>query len=143
MAVNEIEIAATPEEVWEALARPGSYDEWVVGAKEIRGADEGFPGTGTRLHHTIGAGPLAIRDSTVVVRSEPPHVLQLHARMGPLGSAHVSLRLEPVAGGTRVVMKERGARGVTRLLQPATDLLLRGRNFVSLENLRDLVERRG
>lgn len=143
MAKTEIEIAAPPEAVWEVLSDPQAYREWVLGAKEIRGADEGFPATGTELHHTIGTGPLTIRDSTVVVRSEPPRVLQLHARLGPLGSADVTLRLEEVDGRTRVVMRERGARGPMQLLQPVNEALLRGRNLLSLEQLRELVERRG
>ncbi|HSO01815.1 MAG TPA: SRPBCC domain-containing protein, partial [Gaiellaceae bacterium] len=111
MAVNEIEIAAAPDDVWAVLAEPDAYARWVVGTKRIRGADEGFPDVGTRLHHTTGVGPLTIRDSTVVLRSERPRVLELEARLGPLGSAHVTLRLEEGGAGTRVVMKERGLRG--------------------------------
>lgn len=143
MAVNEVEIAASPEEVWEVLSDAQSYREWVVGAKEIRDADEGFPQTGTRFHHTIGVGPLTIRDDTLVVRSERPDVLQLHANMGRLGSADVTLRLHGEEGRTRVVMRERGARGAMQALQPVNELLLRGRNLISLEKLRDVVERRG
>jgi uncharacterized protein YndB with AHSA1/START domain len=143
MAVNEIEIAATPDEVWGVLAEPQAYAEWVVGTKRIRGADEGFPATGTRLHHTVGVGPVAVDDSSLVLRSERPSVLELEARLGPLGSAHVTLRLEERGAGTRVVMHEHGLRGATRLLQPAGDLVVRGRNLLSLERLKDIVEQRG
>lgn len=142
MAVNRIEIAATPDEVWEVLAQPDAYARWVVGTKRIRGADAGFPDVGTRLHHTSGVGPLTVDDSTLVLRSERPQVLELEARLGPLGSAHVTLRLEKQNGGTLVVMRERGLRGPSRLLQPGSDLVVRGRNRMSLERLRDLVQRR-
>jgi uncharacterized protein YndB with AHSA1/START domain len=142
VARNEIEIAASPDDVWEVLSDPQAYREWVLGAKEIRGASEGFPETGSELHHTVGAGPLTIKDSTTVVRSERPKVLQLHAKLGPLGSASVTLRLEGEDGRTRVVMHERGARGALQLFQPVNEALLRGRNLISLEKLRDAVERR-
>ena len=143
VAKNEIEIAASPERVWEVLSDPQAYREWVLGAKEIRGADERFPETGSELHHTVGAGPLTIKDSTTVVRSERPSVLQLHAKLGPLGTATVTLRLEGEDGRTRVVMYERGSRGALQFLQPVNEALLRGRNLISLEKLRDAVERRG
>ena len=39
-AENEIEIDAPPERVWEVLANPESFDDWVVGAKDVRDADD-------------------------------------------------------------------------------------------------------
>lgn len=141
MARNEIQIAATPERVWEVLGDPDSYGRWVVGTRRIRAADEAYPAVGTRLHHTIGLGPLTIRDSTRVVASEPPRLLRLEAGLGPLGSAEVELELRPESGGTRLVMRERAGRGPTRLLYPPGELLLRGRNLWSLDRLKKLVER--
>ena len=140
MAENEIEVAAPPERVWEVLADPYSYRLWVTGTKEIRGADESFPAEGSKLYHRVGAGPLSIADSTTVLRSERPALLILDALAGPLGAARVELELERRGEGTRVVLREAPSRGVGRLLHPAGDLFLRGRNRWSLERLRDLVE---
>ena len=53
-----------PEAVWGALADPGGYGYWVVGSKEIRDADPGWPAPGSRFHHTIGFGPFALDDHT-------------------------------------------------------------------------------
>ncbi|HEY7795497.1 MAG TPA: SRPBCC domain-containing protein [Gaiellaceae bacterium] len=142
MAVNEIEVAAPPETVWDVLSDPLAYAEWVQGTKRVRGADEGFPAPGTRLYHTVGAGPLTLSDSTIVVRSEPPRRLVLDARLGPLGSARVDITLHGRDGVTTVVLGERGNRGPGRLLWPAGDVVLRGRNRWSLERLKALVERR-
>lgn len=142
MAVNEIEVAAPPDAVWAVLADPGAYRAWVTGAKRIRGADDGFPDEGTRLYHTVGLGPLTLSDSTRVLRSKPPRLLLLEARLGSLGTALVELTLEPAGDGTLVRMREEGGRGPNRVLQPVGDLLLRGRNAWSLERLKELVEAR-
>jgi uncharacterized protein YndB with AHSA1/START domain len=143
MAVNEIEVAAPPETVWDVLADPQAYAEWVLGTKRIRGADDGFPAEGTRLYHTIGAGPLSLSDWTRVVESEPPRRLVLDARLGPLGAARVVIELYERDGGTRVVVAEQGTRGPNVVLSRAGDVALRGRNRWSLDRLRDLAERRG
>lgn len=142
MAVNEIDVAAPPRAVWEVLADPEAYGEWVVGTRRIRGADDGFPAPGTRLYHTVGAGPLTLSDSTAVVESEPSKRLVLDARLGPLGAARIVIQLREQDGGTRIVLTERGIRGANRVLAPAGDLLVRGRNRWSLEKLRSLVESR-
>lgn len=142
MAVNEIEVAAAAESVWGVLADPQAYAEWVVGTKRIRGADDGFPAEGTRLYHTVGAGPLSLSDSTRVVESEPPSRLVLDARLGPFGAARVTIQLKEHGGVTTVVLAEEGTRGPNRVLASAGDLVLRGRNRWSLEQLKEIVERR-
>lgn len=142
MAVNEIEVAAPPETVWGVLADPEAYAYWVVGTKEIRGADDGFPAEGTWLYQKVGAGPLTLSDSSKVLRADPPRLLLLEARLGPLGSARVEIELRAPGAGTVVGLKETGARGPNRLLQPVGDLLLRGRNKWSLDRLKELAEQR-
>jgi uncharacterized protein YndB with AHSA1/START domain len=142
MAANEIEVAAPPEAVWDVLSDPHAYGEWVLGTKRIRGADEGFPEEGTRLYHTVGAGPLTLSDTTSVVEVDPARRLVLDARMGPLGTARVVIELRESGDGTVVALAERGAAGTTRLLYPAGDLVLRGRNRWSLDRLKTLVESR-
>jgi uncharacterized protein YndB with AHSA1/START domain len=142
MSVNAIEVAAPPGAVWNVLCDSQAYGEWVVGTKRIRGADDGFPAAGTRLYHTVGVGPLTLSDSTRVLESEPQRRLVLDARLGPLGSARVVIVLHEHEGGTTVELGEWGARGPGRLLHPAGDLVLRGRNRWSLDRLKDLAERR-
>jgi uncharacterized protein YndB with AHSA1/START domain len=145
VAVNEIEIAASPDAVFDVLADPALYAYWVIGAKRIRGADDGFPRPGTRLHHTVGVGPLTLSDHSTVVESERPRRLVLDAHLGPIGSAVVTLELEERDGRTRVVMTERASQGIpARVGHKAGNLLLRGRNALSLERLKELAEgRRG
>lgn len=144
MAVNEIEIAVPPERVFAVLADPYAYADWVMGAKEIRGADPGFPQKGTRFHHSVGVGPLVIKHHSRVLEVEANRRLVLDARLQALGSAIVTLQLQPSGSGTRVVMTERAGDGMpARVMHKAGNLVLRGRNFLSLEKLKELAEARG
>jgi uncharacterized protein YndB with AHSA1/START domain len=143
MAVNEIDVSVPPEAVWDVLANPQAYPGWVVGTRAVGAADEGFPAPGTRFRYTGGAGPVNVTDATAVLAAEPGRRLVLETRMGALGSARVEIELSPCEGGTHVVLREHGSAGLNRLLQPAGDLVLRGRNRWSLERLRRLAESRG
>src|SRR3954451_21888989 len=49
---------APPDEVFAVLADARSYGEWVVGSKDVRAADPGFPAPGSRFPHSVGLGPL-------------------------------------------------------------------------------------
>src|SRR3954447_9958229 len=95
-----------PEAVWDALADPAGYEYWVVGSRAIRDADPGFPAPGTRFHHTIGVGPLTVKDHTEVIDSDRPALMHLRAKGRPFGTATVILRMEPVDGGTHVEIVE-------------------------------------
>jgi uncharacterized protein YndB with AHSA1/START domain len=141
MARNDIHIDATPDQVFEVLADPRSYAYWVVGSKAVRGADPHWPERGSRFHHTVGVGPLRIRDHTAVEEVEPGAMLQLHAKARPFGTARVKLLLDREGDGTRVTMIEDAGDLLSALLfMPLTHLLVRGRNDKSLQRLRELAE---
>ena len=144
MARNRRYIDASPERVFAVLADAPAYGEWVVGSKHIRDADATFPAPGSCFHHTIGIGPIALRDHTEVLESDPPRRLRLRARARPLGSATVTLDLAAERHGTLVTMIE-DPSGFTAPLRflPVTHLLTRLRNAESLRRLKALVERRG
>jgi uncharacterized protein YndB with AHSA1/START domain len=143
VARNRQFIQADPETVFAVLSDPSSYGEWVVGSKHIRDADEGFPGQGTRLHHTVGWGPIEIDDHTEVREVDPPRLLKLRARARPAGTAIVTLELTPEGPGTMVTMTEDPGDSATAFLfQPPMHLLVRRRNSESLRRLRELAERR-
>ena len=132
-----------PEAVWEALADAGGYAYWVVGSKVVRDADPGWPAAGTRFHHTIGVGPLRIDDHTESLEAKPPWMLRMRAKARPLGTAQVTLRLEPEGSGTRVRITE-NPDGATAMLSlnPLTHLLTKTRNAESLMRLEELALRR-
>ncbi|MEP6952451.1 MAG: SRPBCC family protein [Solirubrobacteraceae bacterium] len=144
MATNVALIPATPERIWAVLADPESYAYWVVGSDKIRDADAGWPQSGTKIHHTVGVGPLKLNDDTEVVESDPPRRLVLHARARPLGTARVALELTSEGTSTRVVMVEGPDDRFSRLLHnPIADRLLHRRNETALGRLRELAVRPG
>ena len=135
---------ATPDEVVAVLADGWSYPLWVVGATHMRAVDPEWPAVGSRIHHSVGAWPLMVEDYTEVLAIEHGRHLELPARAGPSGEAHLELELEPDLGGTTVTMRENAMSGpgllVPGLLQ---DLGLYPRNVETLQRLSALAARRG
>jgi uncharacterized protein YndB with AHSA1/START domain len=143
VAHNERLVDASPEAVFGVLADPRSYAYWVVGSIEIRDADPNWPEVGSRFHHTVGIGPLRVKDYTVVEDVKPGRFLQLQTKTRPLGNARVKLELERLDGRTRVTMTEDAADKPTAFVfMPLTHLLVRGRNVRSLDRLAELAEGR-
>ena len=69
------------------LAEPNVYDDWVLGAKEVRDADAAWPAVGAKLHHKTGVGPLTVDDETVVEESAPPGASCCSRRSGRSGAS--------------------------------------------------------
>lgn len=138
MAVNEIHIDASPEEVFALLADGKRYADWVVGAKYIRSVDPDWPAPGSKFHHTIGVGPIEIKDSTQVRSVDAPSCLVLEARLRPLGRATVKLEVEPADGGSLVRMTEEPINLPT-IVKRVLDPPILARNAEALRRLRHLV----
>ncbi len=143
MSVTQKQIAAPPEAVWAVLADPDYYAGWVMGARDIRDADEGWPAVGTRFHHTLAMGPFNLHDHSEVTESDAPHRLVLHVKARPFGRGYVELNLVPKAGGTHLEMREGPLSLGARLgHNPVANLLLHGRNVESLRRLAAFAEGR-
>ncbi len=141
MARNRILINAPRDRVFGVLSNPRSYAHWVVGSKEVRAAEADWPAKGTKFHHTVGFGPVTIKDHTLVEEVDPPRRLVLRARSRPLGAARIVLYLESESGRTRVTMDEHPVGGLPmRLLAKVVDPLLHGRNTRALQRLKSLAE---
>jgi uncharacterized protein YndB with AHSA1/START domain len=138
---NEIRIDASADAVFDVLADPRSYARWVVGARAIRAADPHWPAPGAVFDHAQGLGPFVLRDSTCVLESRRARLLRLRVQARPISVAHVTLRLEPEDGGTRVEMHESAADAFSLLtMNPLTAPLMRLRNAEALRRLKRLVE---
>jgi uncharacterized protein YndB with AHSA1/START domain len=136
-------LEATPETVWEVLSDGWLYPLWVVGASRMRQVDRDWPAPGSQLHHSIGAWPALLDDSTTVVDSTPGIRLELEARVRPLGTGLVTITLEPAGAGTRIVMEEDAAGGPAALVPSVLrSPMLDWRNVESLRRLAYLVEGR-
>lgn len=141
MAENDVVIDASREQVFAVLADGPRYHRWVMGAADVRAADDDWPAPGSRIHHSTGVGPLTIDDSTEVVVCEPPRRLELLAHLGPLGTFRVEFTLDALAGGrTRVRMAEAPVEGVSKLAGPVGDAVGRLRNMLSLAKLKSIAE---
>ena len=140
MATNCREMPAVPEQVWAVLADPEKYSDWVVGTKEIRGSEGGWPAKAARFHHTVGVWPFHLRDQTTVVESDRPHRLVLQAKVRPIGSARIALDLSPSASGTQVAMTEEPSTpSIARMARRLFDPVIYVRNGEALRRLESLV----
>ncbi len=144
MAINEITLAGTPQDVFDVLRDGWTYADWVVGAKHIRDVDSGFPAVGTAFHHKVGVGPLQLNDHTEVLEYRPDERIVLKAKTRPFGTAKVTMEAYPVtAERVRVVMNERAADTISRTFyNPLLDRLVKARNVEALDRFKDLVGRR-
>ena len=143
MSRNVTIVEAAPQIVYDVLSDPSTYQYWVVGNKRVRDSDERWPAPGTEFHHTVGIGPLATRDKTTAVESDPPHRLVMRARAMPIGVALVTLELQPHGSGTRVTIEEHPVEGpMAKVWNPVLDRLTWLRNVESLRRLKRLAEAR-
>jgi len=137
----ERHVAAPPEEVWAVLADGWLYPLWVVGATSLRAVDEPWPAVGAQIHHSVGAWPAMVHDSSEVLEVDPGRSLLIRAGVWPAGAADVRMTLEPDSGGTLIVMEEKVATGPMALVPKfAYGPLLKARNIESTRRLACLVE---
>ncbi|WP_255768175.1 SRPBCC family protein [Pseudarthrobacter sulfonivorans] len=124
------------DDVWKVIANGWLYSGWVVGASRIRAVDAHWPETGSTLHHSVGAWPLLINDTSHVTAVEPSRSLELVARGWPLGEAKVVITLEDLGTQCRVTMAEDAIRGPGKLVPKAVrDALIGPRNEETLKRL--------
>lgn len=146
MSTTTRTLAATPEQVWSVLSDGWLYPLFVVGAARMRQVDETWPAVGAQLHHSVGAWPLMIDDTTEVLEVEEERRILLLARGWPAGQAHVEIRLEPTpgsSGSTIVTMVEQATAGPGALVpKPVQDVQLHARNLEALQRLAYVVEGR-
>ncbi|GAA1339699.1 SRPBCC family protein [Saccharothrix algeriensis] len=143
MVEVSLRIDAPAEQVFSVLADGWSYAGWVVGAAHIREVDGDWPGLGSRIHHSVGLWPMQVEDVTKVRAVEPGRMLELEARMWPVGAAHIRFDLVEAGGATTVRMREEVEKGPLSLVpEPVQALLLAPRNRETLNRLSHLAERR-
>jgi len=143
MATVERFVDAPIDAVASVLADARRYDGVVVGSKRVRWFDARWPEPGTSFHHSVGFGPLHIRDRTTATVEELPHRLVLAVGIGPLGSAEVEFLLEREGTGTRVTMREDPVSGLIALVwSPPAAIATRARNDRALRRLEKIAQAR-
>lgn len=143
MSSNSRIFQCSPDDVFDILEDGWSYATWVVGAARIREVEEAWPEPGSRIHHSVGAWPLLISDTTSVEEFDRPHTILLTVRAWPAGEGRVRISCEPEETGTRVTIEEDASSGpALLLLKPVRDLMLSWRNVEALRRLAYLAESR-
>ncbi len=145
MSVNRTFVAAPPETVFAVLSDPPSYARFTVGTKRIRRFEPTWPEVGTTFHHTLGVGPLILRDLSRVVELEAGRRLVLRAQMRPLAVNRVAFSLRPGHGGegTDVEIEEYAIEGpAAAIWNPVLDGAMWLRNQELLRRLKKVAERR-
>lgn len=143
MARNRKIVDAPVDVVFAVLSDPRTYGRFVVGSKRIRRFDPTWPEPGSVFHHTLGLGPLVLRDVTAVVDVEAPHRLVLRAQMRPFAVNAVVFSLRPRDHRTEVEVEEQAVEGpAAALWNPLLDRLMWLRNHLMLRRLKKLAERR-
>ena len=142
MSENERLIHADIKDVFAILTDGWSYAGWVVGASRVRDVEAGFPEPGRSIHHSVGAWPLLIDDTTRALEYEPLRRLLLRVRVWPVGEGEVEFVATETAEGCRLVMREHTTSGPATLMPSAVaDVMLRARNAETLERLALLAEK--
>lgn len=137
-------VAAPAEAVWAVLSDGWQYATWVVGAARVRAVDDGWPQSGTRLHHSVGLWPALISDATVSEVCEVPRHLVLTARAWPAGEARVEIEVVPDGPQTCTVsIAEDASSGPGRLVPlPVRQMMILPRNREALRRLALIAEGR-
>ena len=142
MAVRHQLIERSPQQVWDVLAEPTRYPDWVVGVADSVPGRGDWPQVGSDLSYQVVLGPWKGGGRTVVRRSEAPHLLELEADSGVLGTARIALDVRP--WGERdslVVLDEHPLRGAAGSLHNvAVDAFIQVRHRSMLKRLADVVE---
>jgi hypothetical protein len=144
MSRTQRDMNCSVDDVYAILQDGWLYPLWVVGASRVRDVDDSWPDVGARIHHSIGAWPLLLNDTTSVTDCRPGRSLSLRARAWPAGEAQVVIELESLPdGGCRVTITEDAAKGPGRLIPaPIRTPLLHQRNVEALRRLSYVAEGR-
>lgn len=123
-------------DVWRVIADGWLYSGWVVGASRIRAVDDHWPQAGAKLHHSVGAWPLVINDSTKVTSVDHGRSLELVARGWPMGEAIVVITVEDRGSSCLVTIVEDAIRGPGKLMPKVVrDAIISFRNRETLKRL--------
>ena len=140
MTISERSFEVAPARLFAVLVDPTTYPEWLIGAKKIRSVDANWPAVGSKFHHTVGFGPLALRDSTSVRDMDDGRMLELEVRARPVLEAVVRFEITATGTGCRLRHIE-SPMGPYKLIAPVISPLVKARNDGSLNRLAAIVER--
>jgi uncharacterized protein YndB with AHSA1/START domain len=136
-----IEIAQPIEDVFALVGDPGNDSQWQTDVKAVERMDEGPLAEGAAFRWVVDF--LGKRAATLrLIRSEPPHLVELQAITGRMGATFTYL-LDAAPEGTRVTVRtEVHPCAMSNLMAPVMERLVRRRSIGHLENLKNVLEGR-
>jgi uncharacterized protein YndB with AHSA1/START domain len=135
VAASEIDIAASPETVWDVLTDLGRWPSWNPDVKSMSFGGEAREGAVFRWR----AGPGTI--SSTIRRVDRPRLIGWTGKTLGIEAVHV-YRLEPRDGGTHVTTEESYEGVVARLFRGPLDRMLKTALDTGLDRLKTEAERR-
>ena len=99
---KSIYLKATPAQVWTWLTEPSKLAVWFHAPKSPLTKGAAYELFGTESGDRLVWGE--------ILHADPPNQLEMTFTIGPLGGTvtHVTWRLQPVAGGTRLLLEHTG-----------------------------------
>ncbi|THA63466.1 SRPBCC family protein [Streptomyces sp. A0958] len=141
MAVRHHLIERPVEDVWKVFADGWLYSDWVVGTSGSRPRQGTWPEVGSSITYTLGLGRWSMEGTTFVRRCEAPHVLELEADSGWVGTARIALEVRQWGENALVTLDEHPLRGPAgRFHNTAVDALIQLRHRSVLARLAKTVE---
>lgn len=133
-------IDAPRDAVFNLLADPTTYPDWLVGAQRIRDVDDKFPEEGTKFEHSVGpTEATTIDDNTEVLETHGHRQLLMEIHLGPFkGEVEFDLRKRG-NDATDVIMRERPT-GPAMFLTPLIRPVLALRNHRSMRQLAEIAQ---
>ena len=143
MAVNEIEIAAPPERVYDLIADAGRLGEWVTIHQHVEGEAQAELKKGAQLTQCLKLAGKRFKVRWKVVEAKRPHRLAWDGK-GPVRSrARVVNELTPTKAGTRFSYTnefELPGGPLGRMAGPVVNRATGGELEESLQRLKALLE---
>lgn len=139
--VSEVEIAASPESVWDVLADIETQPDWMRDLKSVKILTPPPTGVGTRALGTVRILGISVEDPVVITAFDRPTRYAIEHQGLFEGTGVVEL--EPVAGGTHLRWTEILVPPVLPHLGALIQRPILGAVFqADLERLRDQIESR-
>ncbi len=99
--VTQIELAATPEEVWAVVMDVDRLGEWVSIHRKLGKHSDGPPRVGSYMEQTLALRGAPFKVSWELVRCDAPHRAEWAGKGPARSKAETGYRLEAIDGGTR------------------------------------------
>jgi carbon monoxide dehydrogenase subunit G len=142
--ITQIDLAATPEEVWAVVMDVERLGEWVSIHKKLGKHSDGAPAVGSWMEQTLVLRGAKFKVRWELVQCEAPYHAEWVGKGPARSKAETGYRLEPIDSGTRFHYRNEFKAPMGPLGAIASKALVGGlpqkEAHASLSNLKRLLE---